>query len=121
MIFYFSFSSGNLIYFHNSGLQIPLRQASPTKIFPDRTFVDNDNHAQSFNYRPAPTIPQDLYYEACVSDPIEALERATVIGFPIMIKASEGGGGKGIRKASSSENFQSLFIQVKKYWNNNIE
>ena len=30
----------------------------------------------------------------------------------MMIKASEGGGGKGIRKARSSEDFPSLFYQV---------
>ena len=33
-----------------------------------------------------------------------------------MIKASEGGGGKGIRKSSSREDFENLFRQVKKYF-----
>eukprot|EP00434_Breviolum_minutum_P045693 symbB.v1.2.041023.t1/scaffold7749.1/size9534/1 len=33
----------------------------------------------------------------------DAMERAKSIGFPIMVKASEGGGGKGIRKATSME------------------
>ncbi len=37
---------------------------------------------------------------------------AEQIGFPVMIKASEGGGGKGIRKARTSEEFPSLFYQV---------
>ena len=37
---------------------------------------------------------------------------AEKIGYPVMIKASEGGGGKGIRKAKNSEEFPSLFYQV---------
>ena len=37
---------------------------------------------------------------------------AEQIGYPVMIKASEGGGGKGIRKARNSEEFPSLFYQV---------
>jgi biotin carboxylase len=37
---------------------------------------------------------------------------AEEIGYPVMIKASEGGGGKGIRKARNSDEFPSLFNQV---------
>ena len=33
----------------------------------------------------------------------EAIARAESIGFPLMVKASEGGGGKGIRKATNME------------------
>ena len=40
------------------------------------------------------------------------LQVAEQIGYPVMIKASEGGGGKGIRKARNSEEFPSLFYQV---------
>lgn len=42
----------------------------------------------------------------------EGLEAAKKIGFPVMIKASEGGGGKGIRKSESVEDFPNLFRQV---------
>lgn len=43
----------------------------------------------------------------------DALAAAQKIGFPVMIKASEGGGGKGIRKAESEDNFPTLFRQVR--------
>ena len=37
---------------------------------------------------------------------------AQKIGYPVMIKASEGGGGKGIRKARNDEEFTNMFRQV---------
>eukprot|EP00795_Rhopilema_esculentum_P005271 gene5271-420_t len=37
---------------------------------------------------------------------------AAKIGYPLMIKASEGGGGKGIRKARNDEEFTNMFRQV---------
>ena len=41
------------------------------------------------------TVPEAAYERACVHSWEEALERAETIGFPVMLKASEGGGGKG--------------------------
>lgn len=41
-----------------------------------------------------------LYQQACVHSLEEALERCAGIGYPIMLKASWGGGGKGIRKVN---------------------
>ncbi|XP_030893573.1 acetyl-CoA carboxylase 2 [Leptonychotes weddellii] len=58
------------------------------------------------------TVPEDVYNQGCVKDIDEGLEVAEKIGFPLMIKASEGGGGKGIRKAESAEDFPILFRQV---------
>ena len=58
------------------------------------------------------TIPDQLYQEGCVSDAKHGMKVAEKIGYPVMIKASEGGGGKGIRKARNSEEFPSLFYQV---------
>lgn len=57
-------------------------------------------------------ISSDLYKKGCVSNPEEGLLAAQKIGFPVMIKASEGGGGKGIRKVEASEEFASAFRQV---------
>uniref|UniRef100_A0A452TGM5 Acetyl-CoA carboxylase 1 n=1 Tax=Ursus maritimus TaxID=29073 RepID=A0A452TGM5_URSMA len=58
------------------------------------------------------TVPEDVYNQGCVKDIDEGLQMAEKIGFPLMIKASEGGGGKGIRKAESPEDFPILFRQV---------
>ncbi|KAK3334548.1 acetyl-CoA carboxylase [Neurospora tetraspora] len=55
------------------------------------------------------TVPDDVYLKGCVSSWQEGLEKAKEIGFPVMIKASEGGGGKGIRKVLSEDNFESLY------------
>ena len=57
-------------------------------------------------------ISSDLYKKGCVHNVEEGLKAAQAIGFPVMIKASEGGGGKGIRKAECSEDFPNLFRQV---------
>ncbi|KAF9435540.1 acetyl-coenzyme-A carboxylase [Entomortierella beljakovae] len=58
------------------------------------------------------TVPEDAYQAACVFNVDDGLEKAHTIGFPIMIKASEGGGGKGIRKVEDPEKFGQAFNQV---------
>ena len=44
-----------------------------------------------------------------INDPAEALDEAREIGFPVMIKASAGGGGKGMRPAFDEEEFLRQF------------
>jgi acetyl-CoA carboxylase biotin carboxylase subunit len=44
----------------------------------------------------------------------EGLEYAKEIGFPILLKASAGGGGKGMRKVSSAEEFEAAFESTKR-------
>ncbi|XP_063308912.1 acetyl-CoA carboxylase 1 isoform X1 [Pelobates fuscus] len=57
-------------------------------------------------------VPQDLYQKGYVKDVDDGLKAAEVVGYPVMIKASEGGGGKGIRKVNNAEDFPNLFRQV---------
>ncbi|CAN7995548.1 unnamed protein product [Ixodes hexagonus] len=57
-------------------------------------------------------IKPELYKKGCVTGVDDGLEAAQRIGFPVMIKASEGGGGKGIRKSESPADFPSCFRQV---------
>jgi acetyl-CoA carboxylase, biotin carboxylase subunit len=44
-----------------------------------------------------------------ISDPDEALAAAEEIGFPVLIKAAAGGGGKGMRVAADAEDFPRQF------------
>ena len=81
-------------------------------------------------------VPTELYNKGCVQNIQDGLkvsvcvwisgslfslwtlindtrpQAAESIGYPVMIKASAGGGGKGIRKARNSDEFPSLFHQV---------
>ena len=55
------------------------------------------------------TVADHIYDKGCTHNPQEGLEMARKIGFPVMVKASEGGGGKGIRKVDNEENFTALY------------
>lgn len=57
-------------------------------------------------------LPAELYSQAGVSSPEEGLRAAERIGYPLMIKASEGGGGKGIRRVNVPTDFASSFDLV---------
>jgi acetyl-CoA carboxylase/biotin carboxylase 1 len=57
-------------------------------------------------------IPDEMYDEANVQTAEQALASSVRIGFPVMIKASEGGGGKGIRSVHREEDVVTLFRQV---------
>ncbi|XP_067350310.1 acetyl-CoA carboxylase 1 isoform X6 [Channa argus] len=57
-------------------------------------------------------VPPDVYERGCIQDVEDGLKAAEKIGYPVMVKASEGGGGKGIRKVNSADDFPNLFRQV---------
>lgn len=54
-------------------------------------------------------VSEETYAKGCVTSPEEGLAAAKKIGFPVMVKASEGGGGKGIRKVEREEDFVNLY------------
>eukprot|EP00063_Salmo_salar_P052735 XP_014027570.1 PREDICTED: acetyl-CoA carboxylase-like isoform X2 [Salmo salar] len=58
------------------------------------------------------SVPPEVYVHGCVRDVDDGLAGADRIGYPVVIKASEGGGGKGIRKVDNAEDFASFFRQV---------
>ena len=58
------------------------------------------------------TVPDKAYADACVTSVEEGLAKAEHIGWPVMIKASEGGGGKGIRKVEEPDAFKNAFHAV---------
>lgn len=64
----------------------------------------------------ADIIPDELFKQACCKTWQEAVHWGDKIGYPVMIKASEGGGGKGIRKCDSSEeiktNYEACALEV---------
>ncbi|KAG7708330.1 hypothetical protein KL914_002056 [Ogataea haglerorum] len=58
------------------------------------------------------SVDPETYAKGCCEGPEDGLRKAKEIGFPVMIKASEGGGGKGIRKVEKEEDFITLYHQA---------
>jgi hypothetical protein len=58
------------------------------------------------------SIPQEPFRKACLQSCDEALACAHKIGYPVVLKASEGGGGKGIRKCSNDAELRLGWDQV---------
>jgi acetyl-CoA carboxylase, biotin carboxylase subunit len=56
-----------------------------------------------------PTVPGS---DGLIHDEVEALEVAKGIGFPVLIKASAGGGGRGMRVAEDEAGLQAAFGQA---------
>lgn len=58
-------------------------------------------------------IEPQVYKQAYVDTPEECVEVVKRVGLPVMLKASEGGGGKGIRKVTSMEEVVDKYLAVK--------
>ncbi|EAZ62752.1 acetyl-coenzyme-A carboxylase [Scheffersomyces stipitis CBS 6054] len=58
------------------------------------------------------SVSDEVYQKGLCTSPEDGLIKAREIGFPVMIKASEGGGGKGIRKVDNEDNFLALYSQA---------
>jgi len=58
------------------------------------------------------SLPAKALEDATVPNAAEAEKAAEKIGFPVMIKASEGGGGKGIRRVEKVEDVANAYRQV---------
>lgn len=65
------------------------------------------------NYAQTGTISDEERAQAHVKTAAEARKALQRIGYPAMIKASEGGGGKGIRKVTKEEDVEAAFRQVR--------
>lgn len=64
------------------------------------------------SYAQNKSIPQDLYRQACVTSADHAERVAEECGYPLVVKASEGGGGKGIRVVFDSAMISTAYRQV---------
>ena len=72
----------------------------------------NGEHVVASYDRERGSLPEKAYEEASIANAAEACDAASRIGFPVMIKASEGGGGKGIRRVDTPEDVANAYRQV---------
>lgn len=76
--------------------------------------VTIDVNSHESNLDTGELVSEEVYRKCCISDVTAGVKIAQDIGYPVMIKASEGGGGKGIRKAHNDDEFRNFFRQVRR-------
>jgi acetyl-CoA carboxylase biotin carboxylase subunit len=76
-----------------------------------RTMGDKNTARATATANGVPVTPGS---DGIVSDADEGFEIAKEIGFPVMIKATAGGGGRGMRPAMNAEEFKSQFQAASK-------
>mmetsp|Transcript_4601 Transcript_4601/g.13903 ORF Transcript_4601/g.13903 Transcript_4601/m.13903 type:complete len:2305 (+) Transcript_4601:192-7106(+) len=64
------------------------------------------------SYKQHNNVPMEAFKRACVHDEVSAVAVCKKVGFPAMIKASEGGGGKGIRTVKNAAGVPDAYRQV---------
>ncbi|MFD3155428.1 acetyl-CoA carboxylase biotin carboxylase subunit [Haloimpatiens sp. FM7330] len=83
-------------------------------IGPDAEVIDNmGNKSKAKEMMKKSGVPVIPGSEGAVYDEEEALKIAINIGFPVMIKASAGGGGRGIRVVKKRDEFLNAFRNAK--------
>ncbi|MGC6466958.1 MAG: acetyl-CoA carboxylase biotin carboxylase subunit [Akkermansiaceae bacterium] len=76
-----------------------------------RTMGDKNTARATATANGVPVTPGS---DGIVAGPEEGLELAKEIGFPVMIKATAGGGGRGMRPAMNEDEFESQFNAASK-------
>lgn len=98
----------------NSKFAKMCKQCNIKFIGPDYETIDLiGNKAKARKIMKASDVPVVPGFEGEIKDENKALELAEKIGYPIMIKAAAGGGGKGIRVAFNEEEFLKGFKTAK--------
>ena len=64
------------------------------------------------NFKDTGTVDDVAFQKSCVTSAEHASEVGQKMGYPIMVKASEGGGGKGIRVVKQLSEMASAYRQV---------
>ena len=83
-------------------------------IGPDYTSIElMGNKAKAREVMKKAKVPVVPGFEGVIKDEKHALSIAKEIGYPVMIKASAGGGGKGIRIAFNDEEFKNGYNTAK--------
>lgn len=74
-------------------------------------------YLEESNFRVINILSADListlfHMQSCIHSVDQALECCNSIGYPVMLKASWGGGGKGIRKCMNEDDVRNSLKQV---------
>ena len=98
----------------NSDFAKMCKECNITFIGPDAEAISlMGNKAEARKRMKEAGVPVVDGYEGIIESNEHALEIAKEIGFPVMIKAAAGGGGKGIRIVQSEEEFINSFTTAK--------